>query len=98
MAWLVYITKCANGSYYTGHTKNLAKRLACHVSGKGAQHTRRFKPSEMIYFEPFQTESASIQRENQIKGWSRAKKEALIKHDIASLKRLSHGIKSIRMH
>jgi len=96
MTWFVYIVKCSNGSYYTGHTQNLVKRLDHHLAGTGAQHTRQFQPSEIVFHESFQTEADSINREKQIKGWSRAKKEALIRHDLSRLKHLSQRHDPIR--
>ena len=67
----MYILKCANGSYYCGSTKDLDRRLAQHQAGEGANHTRKYGPVELVYFEEFN-------REHQVKGWSRKKKEALI--------------------
>ncbi|PLY00472.1 MAG: hypothetical protein C0623_07260 [Desulfuromonas sp.] len=78
MDWSVYILRCADGSYYTGHTKDVAKRLAVHNSSKGAKYTRSRQPCEVIFTEQHATKSAALKRECQIKSWSRSKKQALI--------------------
>lgn len=49
----MYILLCADGSYYTGSTKDLERRLAQHQGGEGANHTRKNLPVELVYFEEF---------------------------------------------
>jgi putative endonuclease len=83
-AWL-YILKCADGSYYTGSTKNLSLRLAQHKAGEGCAYTRRRLPVELVYSQHFPSEHQAFLRERQVKGWSRAKKEALIRGDFEAL-------------
>jgi putative endonuclease len=78
MKGYMYILLCANGSYYTGSTKDLNKRLIRHQKGKGANHTRKYNPVALVYVEEFKNISEAFQREKQVQGWSRAKKEALI--------------------
>jgi putative endonuclease len=73
-----YILLCSNGSYYTGSTINLEKRLKEHNSGHGANYTANRLPVKLIYFEEFLYVSKAFGREKQIQGWSRSKKEALI--------------------
>jgi len=89
MAWVVYILKCSNNSYYVGHTENLEARLQLHSNGKGAQHTAKHHPVSLIYQESAGSKQSAIKRELQIKRWSRAKKEALANNNNQSLKRLS---------
>ncbi len=75
----MYILQCADGSYYTGSTKNLERRLKQHQNGEGANHTKKHLPVKLVYFEEFQSIAEAFYREKQIQGWSRKKKEALIK-------------------
>ena len=76
-AW-VYILKCADNSYYTGHTTNLELRLAQHQAGEGSDWTRRRLPVELIFSQEMPDKNQVFLAEQQIKKWSRAKKEALI--------------------
>jgi putative endonuclease len=87
-AWL-YIFRCADGSSYTGSTNNLPLRLAQHHAGEGSDYTRRRLPAELVYAREFPSEHQAFLRERQVKGWSRAKKEALIRGDYEALVDLS---------
>ena len=89
MAWSIYILKCADNSYYVGHTENLESRVKLHNNGKGATHTATYRPVTLIYQETADSKTAAMKREKQIKHWSRAKKEALINKDNKTLKKLS---------
>lgn len=73
----LYILLCADNSYYTSVTKNLARRMKQHHEGKAVYTTTRL-PVKLVYQEKFVSEEAAVAREKQIKGWTRAKKEALI--------------------
>jgi len=81
MFW-IYILKCSDGSYYTGHTDNLELRMAQHVSGyfPGCYTSSRL-PLHLVYSQEIDTREAALSAERQIKGWSRKKKEALIRGD-----------------
>ena len=85
----MYILGCADGSFYTGSTVNLRKRLEQHQSGVGAKHTRQQLPVKLIYYETFDKIGDAFAREKQVQGWSRAKKIALINGDIEQLRWLS---------
>lgn len=74
----MYILECDNGSYYTGSTKDLEKRIQQHQKGEGANHTKKHLPVKLVYFEEFTRIDKAFYREKQIQGWSRKKKEALI--------------------
>ncbi len=74
----MYILKCADGSYYTGSTWNLERRLAEHQSGLGANHTAKRLPVELVYCEEYDRVTDAYNREKQVQGWSRKKKEALL--------------------
>jgi putative endonuclease len=78
MIGYMYILKCADGSYYTGSTKDLEKRLKEHLAGEGANHTKQRLPIELVYFEVFDRIDTAFYKEKQVQGWSRKKKEALI--------------------
>lgn len=78
MIGYMYILKCKNDSYYTGSTIDLEKRLKEHNDGLGSNHTKKYRPVELVYCEIFQRIDEAFYREKQIQGWSRAKKEALI--------------------
>lgn len=75
----VYILACADGSYYTGFTTDLERRLKAHNSAHGAAYTRSRRPVRLIYSEEFPTATAARKREAAIKALSRPQKEALIK-------------------
>ncbi len=89
MKGYVYILKCADGSYYTGSTNDLWKRLLEHQIGLGANYTRKRLPVELVYYEEFDRIDEAFYREQQIKKWSRKKKEALIRRDFRALQKLS---------
>ncbi|MGD0572516.1 MAG: GIY-YIG nuclease family protein [Sedimentisphaerales bacterium] len=87
--WHFYILKCADDSYYVGHTNDLALRIQRHNSSQAAKWTACRIPVKLVYKEPYQSEEEAMRRERQIKNWSRAKKEALIRSDIGVLKILA---------
>lgn len=78
-AWYVYILRCGDGSFYTGITIDVEKRLKMHRSGKGAKYTRGRGPLELAYTESCESKSHALKREFAIKSLSRAEKESLIK-------------------
>jgi len=85
----VYILKCSDGSYYTGSSSNIEKRISEHQQGAIKGYTSNRRPVELIFSEYFDDVHNAISAERQIKGWSRAKKEALIKGDFKLLKELA---------
>ena len=89
MKGYTYILKCSDNSYYTGSTNDLEYRLLQHSRGEGSYYTRKRLPAELVYYEEFDRIDSAFQREKQIQGWSRAKKEALISGDMNMLKKLS---------
>ena len=90
MFW-VYILRCADNSYYTGHTDNLEYRIAQHHSGDVAGYTSNRRPITLVYSQDFPTREEALTAEQQIKGWSRGKKEALMQGDWHEINRLSRG-------
>ncbi|WP_228237110.1 GIY-YIG nuclease family protein [Allomuricauda sp. M10] len=89
MKGFVYILKCSDGSYYTGSTIDLEKRISEHQDGKGANHTKKRLPVKLIYVEEYLNIASAFEREKQIQGWSRAKKEALVMGEYQALPDLS---------
>ncbi|WP_152286669.1 GIY-YIG nuclease family protein [Flavicella marina] len=85
MKGYMYILLCSNGSYYTGSTRNLDKRLMEHDNGNGANHTKKFPPVKLLYYEEYDRIDIAFYGEKQIQKWSRKKKEALIKGDLEEL-------------
>lgn len=91
--YFVYIVKCSDGSYYTGVTSNLEKRIAEHNSGIIEGYTSDRLPVNLVYSNRFGNVNDAIRAEKQIKGWTRAKKEALIRGDFEALVNLSKSKK-----
>ena len=88
----VYILQCADGSYYTGSTFDLERRLWEHENGLGANSTRKHKGAKLVFCEPSDSVETAFLREKQVQGWSRAKKLALIESrwdDLPGLSRRS---------
>ena len=81
MKYTVYILRTSSNTLYIGQTNNLEKRIKEHKnkSGKSAKYIRYFSSFELVYREEYPTRSEAMQREFELKRWSRAKKEALIK-------------------
>ncbi|MBK6771244.1 MAG: GIY-YIG nuclease family protein [Ignavibacteria bacterium] len=85
----MYILQCNDGSFYTGSTNDLARRIEQHKNGEGANYTKLHSPVKLIYYETFDRVELAFEREKQVQKWSRAKKIALIKGDYELLKKLS---------
>lgn len=90
MSFHVYMLTCSDGSFYVGHTDDLDARMAQHRSGEGSAWTRSRLPVELAWTESFPTRDEAFQCERQLKGWSRAKKNALVSGDTILLSILSH--------
>jgi putative endonuclease len=76
----LYVLRCTDGSYYVGTTRNtLEERLAEHNAGLYGGYTATRRPVTMAYAQHFETITDAVSAERQVKGWSRAKKEAMIK-------------------
>ncbi|MCL5438770.1 MAG: GIY-YIG nuclease family protein [Patescibacteria group bacterium] len=86
----VYILRTSSNTLYIGQTNNLKKRLKEHKAknSKSAKYIRNFYSFELAYSETYNSRKEAMQREYQLKSWSRSKKEALIKGDKALLKKL----------
>jgi predicted GIY-YIG superfamily endonuclease len=87
--FFVYILRCADGSFYAGHTSDVEDRVKLHNDARGAHWTACRRPVTLVYQEQCPSEAKAITRERQLKGWSHAKKLALINGDAAKLKSLA---------
>lgn len=76
--WYLYILRCKDGTYYTGITNDVEKRLEAHRSGKGAKYTRGRCPLELVYSEICENRSHALKREHEVKKLKKAEKESLI--------------------
>jgi len=85
----VYILECADGSYYVGSTNSLEHRLFQHQQGTGPTHTRRRRPVQLVWAAEYTSVRDAYFVEHQLKGWSRAKKRALIEGRVSDLPVLS---------
>ena len=84
--------QCSDNSYYTGVTNNIDRRITEHNNSMDkTSYTYSRRPVKLIYKETFQNPNDAITWEKRIKGWSRKKKEALIKGDFEELKKLSNN-------
>jgi predicted GIY-YIG superfamily endonuclease len=81
MQFWVYLLRCADGSYYAGHTEDMEARLWQHQQGICCDWTSRRRPVELVWCEAISTRYEALAFERRIKGWTRAKKEALIAGD-----------------
>jgi putative endonuclease len=88
--YFVYILECADGSYYTGVTNSLEKRINEHQSGIIKGYTSKRLPVKLVFSERFGDINQAIRFEKQVKGWNRKKKEALIDRDFDLLVKLSN--------
>lgn len=76
---VVYIVECADGTLYTGWTRDVAARIAAHNSGAGAKYTRGRLPVRLLYSETYSTKGEALRREHEIKKLSRMRKLELVK-------------------
>jgi putative endonuclease len=77
----VYILKCSDGSYYTGYTTDLSRRLKKHNEGRASRYTRGRLLVEYLYWEVASSKSEALKRELEIKKLKRPAKEMLIKNN-----------------
>jgi putative endonuclease len=84
-----YILECERDRLYVGSCEDIESRFIAHSKGFGAKYTQHFKPVRVAFAQSFTTRAEAMQREAQVKKWSRAKKLALIENNINQLKHLS---------
>ncbi|MEI6479976.1 MAG: GIY-YIG nuclease family protein [bacterium] len=79
MSYFVYILECADGTFYTGYTNNLERRLYVHNNLKSAAHyTKIRRPVSLKYFETLETKGQALKRECIIKKLTKAEKRKLL--------------------
>ncbi|MFH1560683.1 MAG: GIY-YIG nuclease family protein [Chloroflexota bacterium] len=96
MSFYLYILQCSDGSYYTGHTDDLEKRVAAHQSGAISGYTSARRPVQPVFVQDFPSRDEAFHAERQVKGWTRKKKEALIQQNWNRLQELSRTSNSSR--
>ncbi len=90
MPTFIYILQCADGSYYVGKTQaSLEHRVAQHNAGTFGTYTASRRPVELAWHQEFQSYSDANAMERRLKGWSRAKKQALIRGDFGAIRILA---------
>jgi len=88
----LYILECRNGAYYVGTTRgSLETRVSQHNEGTFGGYTAGLRPVKLVFAEELDRITDAVAAERQIKNWSRAKKEALIRGDFTKLKQLAKG-------
>jgi predicted GIY-YIG superfamily endonuclease len=91
MSFYLYILLCADASYYVGHTDSIETRIIAHQKGEIEGYTRKRRPVHLVFAQEFPSREQALVLERQLKGWSRAKKEALIKRNWKRLQWLSRA-------
>ena len=91
MTFWAYMLHCNGGRLYVGHTDSLERRIAQHESGAFPGFTRDYAPVQLIWSEAFGTRIEALEAERRLKGWSRAKKLALVRGDWDEISRLAKG-------
>jgi putative endonuclease len=91
MTFWAYMMHCRGGAFYTGHTDNLPHRVAQHESGTIPGFTADRLPVTLVWSQEFSTRVEALEAERRIKGWSRAKKMALIRGDWDRISSLAKG-------
>jgi len=89
LTFWTYILHCRGGAYYTGQTDHLEQRIAAHETGRIVGFTSNRLPVVLVWSAEFQTRIEALAMERRIKGWTKAKKMALIRGDFEALSELS---------
>jgi putative endonuclease len=90
MGAIVYMLRCADGAYYVGSTRaSIEQRMAQHEAGYYGGFTAKRRPVVLVWHQEFQRITDAIAAERGLKGWSRAKKEELIRGDWEAIHELS---------
>jgi putative endonuclease len=74
----VYVIECVDGTYYTGYTTDVDRRVDEHDAGDGAKYTRGRTPVDLVHVETYDSQSSAMSREHEIKSLSRREKERLV--------------------
>jgi len=89
LTFWIYILRCSDDSYYTGHTDNLEKRIGEHQTGQCHGYTASRLPVELAWSQECTTRDEALSAEMHIKGWSRKKKEAMMRGDWSAVSQLA---------
>jgi putative endonuclease len=96
MSFWAYMLHCNAGRFYVGHTDNLEHLMAQHETGQARGFTRDYLPVTLVWSEEFPTRAEALAAERRLKGWSRAKKLALIRGGWSQISRLSKARTGLR--
>ena len=91
MSFWTYLLRCSDYTFYCGHTDNLAARIGHHQTGANGGHTKHRRPVTLVWCQDFPSRLEALEAERRIKGWGRAKKEALIRGDWARVSLLARN-------
>ena len=91
MAFYTYLLRCSDGSYYAGHTDDIDRRMAEHSTGACGGYTAKRMPVTLVWSDSFMTRDDAFAAERQVKGWGRAKKEALVAGDWVLISQLARN-------
>ena len=94
--FFVYMLRCGDGSYYVGHTDDLESRVAQHQAGVIEGYTQARLPVDLVWAQETVSREEALAAELRIKGWGRAKKEALIQEDWGRIKELAKSRQGLR--
>jgi predicted GIY-YIG superfamily endonuclease len=89
LSFWTYLLHCNGGYFYVGHTDDLERRVTQHEAGYLSGFTRDHLPVKLVWSEYFQTRQEAREMEHRLKGWSRAKKLALIRGDWEAIQMLA---------
>ena len=89
MPFYVYMLHCADGSFSTGHTDNLERRIQQHRTGELGGYTAGRRPVRLVFDQEVATREEARSLERQVKRWSRAKKAALVAGNWRAIRRLA---------
>ena len=95
MPYYVYIVRCVDGSFYTGYSRNVGKRMRQHLRGKGARYLRIHRPEELVHVEEFASRAEAMKRERRVKSLSHVRKLKLARSSKRA-KRTRKGIATRR--
>jgi tRNA/rRNA methyltransferase len=92
VSFWAYMLRCADGSYYVGHTDDIETRIGAHQAGSIEGYTQKRRPVTLVWSQEFAERDEAFRAERRIKGWTRAKKEALIGGDWEGVQFLSRKL------
>jgi len=96
MSFWAYMLHCNAGRFYVGHTEDLQRRVAQHERGTVPGFAASYRPVKLVWSQEFPTRYEALAAERRIKGWSRAKKLALIRGDWREISRLAETKAGLR--